>query len=611
MPRYVFDVEADGFLEDATRIHCLVLQDIDTGEVFSCAADRNGEEPGGEYSQIGLGLKRLSEAALIVGHNAIKFDIPLLQKLYPNFKPTGKVRDTLVMARLIHSNIDDSDAILHRQKKLPGKLYGSHSLEAWGYRLDHPKIGLDIEDWSKWTPNMQDRCVNDVKLTRKLWHKLTAVPYSEPCLELEHEVAILCAKMERNGFPFDSVKAVDLYSTLCHKRNALHTKLIDLFPAWWAEDGEFTPKKDSERLNYSAGCVLTKVKLVEFNPGSRHHIANRLKVKYGWRPNEFTPKGEPKVDEGILKALPYPEAQALSEFMLVQKRIGQIGEGDQSWLKLVKDGRIHGSINTCGAVTGRATHSNPNIAQVPRVGSPYGKECRELFKVPEGWVLVGSDQSGIELRGLAHYLGAYDGGAYVDTVLNGDPHTRHQQAAGLDTRNQAKTFGYAYLYGAGDQKLGSIVDPTASPKKAKLIGKERRARFQSQLTGLDKLQNDIRTAAGKRGYLKGLDGRKLHVRSDHAALNTLLQSFGAVVAKEWIVGIDRKLSQKGLSHGWDGDYAFCAWVHDEVQIAARAEIAEKVAEVCIEAAKHAGEHFNLRIRIDAEAKIGNNWAETH
>jgi DNA polymerase-1 len=610
MPRYVFDVEADGFLEGATRIHSLVLQDIDTGEIISCH-----DQCESNLLRIDVGLDMLSRADLIVGHNAIKFDIPLLEKLH-GFKPKGKVRDTLVMARLIHSNIDDSDAILHKQKKLPGKLYGSHSLEAWGYRLDHPKIGLDIEDWSAWTQNMQDRCVNDVKLTRKLWHKMTALPYSEQCLELEHEVATLCAKMERNGFPFDSVKAVDLYSTLCHKRNALHTKLIDLFPAWWAEDGEFTPKKDSERLSYSAGCTLTKVKLVEFNPGSRHHIANRLKVKYGWKPAEFTPKGEPKVDEDILKNLPYPEAQALAEFFMVQKRIGQIGEGDQSWLKLVKDGRIHGSINTCGAVTGRATHSNPNIAQVPSLKNakgivPYGRECRELFTVPEGWKLVGSDQSGIELRALAHYQGIFDGGAFVKEVLEGDPHMRLQQLLDLPSRDNAKRFRYAYLYGAGDIMLGSIVDPTLSGKKAKAVGKAKRARLESGDAGLGALQQSIRKAVAQRGWLKGLDGRKLHVRSEHAALNTLLQSFGAVVAKEWIVGIDRKLSQMGLSHGWDGDYAFCAWVHDEVQIAARAEIAEKVAEVCISAARAAGEHFNLRIRIDAAAKIGNNWAETH
>jgi DNA polymerase-1 len=265
----------------------------------------------------------------------------------------------------------------------------------------------------------------------------------------------------------------------------------------------------------------------------------------------------------------------------------------------------------------RATHSNPNIAQVPSLKNakgdvPYGAECRELFTVPEGWVLVGSDLSGIELRALAHYQGAYDGGALVKEVLEGDPHTKLQQLLDLPSRDCAKRFRYAYLYGAGVTKLGSVVDPTASPAKQKKIGSEKRAKLLAGDAGIKGLINAIKTAVEKRGMLKGLDGRRLHVRSAHAALNTLLQSFGAVIAKQWIVNIDRALRQTcKLTHGWDGDYAFCAWVHDEVQIACKAEHANLIGNVCKQAALDVGYQFNLRIPIAAEAKSGNNWAETH
>jgi DNA polymerase-1 len=351
MSRYIFDVEANGFLEDATRIHCLVLQDIDTGDVFSCH-----DQPDQTATALTIrhGLDILAAADLIVGHNCIRYDIPLLDKLY-GFKPRGKVRDSLIMARVLHSDIDESDNILHKRGELPGRLFGSHSLEAWGYRLKFPKIGLDIEDWSVWTQNMHDRCVNDVKLTRKLYLRMMVLPsFPDRCMELEHTVATLCAQMERNGFPFNSTKAVELYAQLSKLREDVCASLVGLFPAWWVADGEFTPRKDNEKRGYTAGVTFTKAKLVEFNPGSRQQIAGRLKTKYAWRPKEFTPKGEAKIDEDILKALPYPEAQALATYFMLEKRIGQLAEGDQAWLKLVKNGRIHGSINTCGAVTGQS-----------------------------------------------------------------------------------------------------------------------------------------------------------------------------------------------------------------------------------------------------------------
>jgi DNA polymerase I-like protein with 3'-5' exonuclease and polymerase domains len=290
---------------------------------------------------------------------------------------------------------------------------------------------------------------------------------------------------------------------------------------------------------------------------------------------------------------------------MIQKRIGQLAEGDQAWLKLVRKGKIHGSVNTNGAVTGRATHAYPNISQVPSSNSPYGLEFRELFTVPAGWTLVGADASGLELRCLAHFMAKWDGGQYGEVLLTGDIHTMNQEAAGLETRPQAKTFIYAFLYGAGDAKIGSIVG--GGPAE----GKKLKTRFLAKTPALKRLKDAVGDAA-KRGHLIGLDGRILHVRSQHAALNTLLQSAGAIICKKWLVILEERLQIQGFKHGWDGDYAFCAWSHDEVQIACRTpEIATVIAWFATKAVEQAGAHFNFRCPLAGEAKVGSHWGETH
>src|SRR5690606_12207499 len=260
----------------------------------------------------------------------------------------------------------------------------------------------------------------------------------------------------------------------------------------------------------------------------------------GWKPTELTPSGKPKVDETILEALPYPEAKELSRYMLIQKRIGQLAEGDNAWLKKVdRDGRIHGSIITNGAVTGRATHSNPNIAQVPKVGTEYGEECRGLFTARPGkTVLLGCDVSGLELRMLGHFMARHDNGEYGREVVEGDMHTVNMNAAGLSDRNQAKTMIYGFLYGAGDSKLGSIIG------RGRKAGAEMKRRLFKKVPALKQLVEGVQGAA-TRGHLVGLDGRLLHIRSPHAALNTLLQSAGALICKQWIVESDELLREIG------------------------------------------------------------------
>lgn len=696
MPRLVFDIETDGLLEDVTQLHSLVIKDHDTGDRWSFA-----EQPG--YRPIAVGLEMLADAEEIIGHNIIKFDIPALQKLFPWWSYEGHVTDTLVLTRVIWSNIKDGDFGRVKAGHLPGKMIGSHSLEAWGYRLRrwkgdyskvrtqqlkdrHAALGMDeptdeqlrLYVWGSWNQEMQDYCEQDVEVTDELYSRCLGKNYSTRAIDLEMDTANLCAKIERNGFPFDEASAVQLYGKLSGIRAELELELIETFGSWWEPKGEFTPKVPlaaqgywgdkylvdhtgariasdeydiwlTKKGNLSAdakraglkwkfdGYPFTKVEHVVFNPGSRAHIANRLKTLYGWEPEEFTPGGDPKIDETVLEGLDYPTAPLLNRYFLVIKRLGQLAEGEQAWLKSIKDdGSIHGSINPNGAVTGRATHSTPNVGQVPKVpvkkfkkGSEpagfivkedsgdkvegivtgieggFGYECRQLFRVRKGWTQIGTDMSGLELRCLSHFLARYDDGAYGDLVLNGDIHTANQTAAGLPSRDMAKTFIYAFLYGAGDGKLGSITGGGVRE------GKRLRANFQAQIPAMGDLVKAVKAAAA-RGYLVGLDGRHLHVRSAHSALNTLLQSAGALLCKQWMVLLERKLLARGYSHGWDGDFAFMAWVHDELQIAARTkEIADEIGTLSIECAREAGELFSFRCPLTADFKVGSNWAECH
>lgn len=587
----IFDIETDGFLENCTKIHCLVIKDTETGEVLRCDSDHGNIEPG---------VKLLMKGDTIVGHNIIKFDIPIIKKIYPWFEvDPKKVLDTLVCTRLIWSNLGDLDQALVKQEKLPSKLWGSQSLQAWGYRLTEYKGDYD-GGWEVFTPEMLEYCIQDVEVTHKLYDKIIAKNYSQRALELEHEVAFICSKMERSGWPFDVEGASRLYAELAGKRDAILKEMQDTFEP-----------EVIERVSEKTGKPL-KAKVIEFNPSSRKQIGDRLIRKYGWKPKEFTPNGQPKIDETVLKALEYPEAQTLAEYFLLEKRIGQLAEGDNAWLKLERGRKIHGSYNTCGAVTGRATHQSPNLAQVPSVRSPYGGDCRKLFTVQPGFTLVGCDLSGLELRCLAHFTHRWDGGTYGETVINGkqadgtDIHTVNQRAAGLPTRDSAKTFIYAFLYGAGDEKIGSIVGGGAKE------GRKLKQQFLSATPSLSQLRDAV-GGASKRGYLVGLDGRHLHVRSEHAALNTLLQSAGALIAKQWLREVVKGAEERGWSwnEDWTGDYVMCGWIHDEVQIAVREEYAEAFGQMVVECAGRAGQYFDFKVPIGAEFCLGSNWADTH
>ena len=395
---------------------------------------------------------------------------------------------------------------------------------------------------------------------------------------------------------------MQLLRKLTKKRLELEEKLQEVFPPVQKDLGEFIPARDNKTLGYVKGVAIHKYETVNFNPNSRHHIADRLKDKYNWKPKAFTPDGKPVVDEGVLNKLEYEEAKILSEYLLIQKRISQLAEGSSAWLKLSKGDRIHGHVNTLGTITGRCTHNRPNIAQVPSVGVPYGYECRSLFTVPYGYKLVGVDVSGLELRCLSHYLARFDGGEYVRQVTEGDVHTFNQQAANLPNRNLAKRVIYGLIYGIGDARMGELVGgSTAEGKKIKQL-------LFSKIPALPKLTNAIKRKLETSKYIKALDGRLLHCRSAHSALNFLIQSCGSILVKKATTLLHEQLFAR---YEYPKDFAMVAHIHDEMQLQVREDIAHDVGRLAVEAVKKAGESFELRCPLDAEYKIGNNWAETH
>lgn len=578
MKRYVFDIETDGLLTDATKVHCIVMYDIDKGEILHL----DNEDA----------IKKLTKADLIVGHNIIKFDIPVLKKLY-DFKPRGKVFDTIIATRLLFPDIRDAD--FKRNTGFPTKLIGRHSLEAWGHRIGTYKAHIET-DWSVFTAEMLEYCKQDVLVNTGLYKAIEKKGYAQAAMDLEHQVADIIFRQEQHGFTFDNDKATRLFSTLNARRFEIEDELQELFPPIIKET-VFIPKVNNKTRGYVKGEPFIKKDTVTFNPSSRQHVAERFKEAYGWTPKEFTPDGKPKVDDVVLSKLDYPAAKLLAEHFLLDKRIAQLATGNQAWLKLETNGKLHGTCNTNSTVTARASHAYPNLAQVPSVHAPYGKECRELFTVPTGKKLVGIDVSGLEVRMLAHYMAKFDSGEYTKVVLEGDIHTETQTLAGLDSRDLAKRFYYCFLYGGGVKKIAEVTGKTV--KEAGQVKK----RFLNNLPALNKLIEQVQSASAK-GHLKGLDGRQIKVRSPHSALNTLLQSAGAIVCKKWLVEFDRLMKPYS-------DVQQVVWVHDEIQVQVNAEWADIIGEKAVEAIEHVGEELDLRIPLTGEYKIGNNWSETH
>jgi DNA polymerase I-like protein with 3'-5' exonuclease and polymerase domains len=814
--QFLFDIETTGLLPYLTehrgddvksRIHILAIRDLETGQTQVFRKNKRQDS-------IARGVKLLAEADVLVGHNIIGFDIPVIELLYPEYQCNALVRDTLVLSRVFFADEKERDFRRHKRGELEGKEIGRHGLEAWGQRLgmhkgdysktqaEHykalyphlPKEEIIRLVWSEWNQEMEDYCVQDLNVNEALWRLMVANPrrHSDQSITLEHRVHALMEEVTNNGFPFDEAAARALEDELRLAVEEKEAKAIAHFGSWWVpskwktigkeytseivdpetgkplldDEGKvkktkvsFAPRRaygeDNSRGNWGeitvpkktmrfkpetnkpdkiAGCAYVPVELKEFNPGSRPQIVDRLTKIYDWEPQEFTEAGAPAVNDEVLRDLAHtvPICDELAELFYYNKRLGQLVDGKNGWIGKAQergDGRIHASFNVGGTVTNRASHANPNIAQVPRVvfkklkqwlepevtidfkqgkivygiwrdgpdgervfdsenitplldpltgkqleGVPakvktneplrdadgvlfpsytdedgnevqiieiegregvfkveegkvatkkqmlkgrcgdHGWNARNLFIVPDGWVLMGADQKGIELRALGHFMAEFDDGVYAKLVVDSDPHDLHTAALELNNRDTAKTFIYALIYGAQDFKLGTVIDPALAlkPTQAKAVGAEMRRRLMTRIPALGMVVKNVQRQS-KSGMLDALDGRKLFVRAQHAALNTMLQGAGATIAKQWCVNFHEYCLEDGLVHGWDGDFAIVAWIHDELQVAVKDD--PRVREICerniVAAAYDAGMMFGFRCPVDVDVKFGRRWSETH
>ena len=570
--KLIFDIETDGL--KPTKVWCICGIKDNEMQTLEMPTKADFE-------------KMLEGVTEVIGHNIMAYDVPALENILGVSFEGIKITDTLVMSRLYNPSLE-----------------GGHSLGKWGERLKFPKG--DYNDWTKLTPEMVGYCQQDCRVTERLYEVLMdkLEKFGSESVDLEHDVQGSIVKQINNGWLLDQRRAFDLLAELQEKKNDLEENVLHTFKPLPTFVKQIHPKYKKDGSLSAVGLKFlgdgwvnvvgefSRVDFPEFNLGSRKQIGRYLQF-FGWKPDKFTDNGQPIVDEKVLENVTdIPEAQLIAEYLLVQKRIAQV----QSWVDAVEaDGRVHGQVNAIGAVTGRMTHSSPNMAQVPAVYSPYGKECRRCWVVPEGKRLVGVDASGLELRMLAHYMGDKE---YTNEILNGDIHSANQSAAGLASRDQAKTFIYAFLYGAGDSKIGSIVGGSST------VGKRLKNKFLENTPALAELRERVSTAA-VRGFLRGLDGRRLWIRSEHAALNTLLQAAGAVVMKKALVIFEDYAKQ------WKLDYRMVGNIHDEVQMEVAEKDAQNAGYLMVESIKAAGVAFDMRCPLDGEYKIGLSWADTH
>lgn len=756
----LFDCETDGLLDTMTRHHCMVIRDAATRETYRFRKHDGGRMETRPLSDPGVfeelepedtiadGVRMLMDADIIVAHHGIGFDLRAIQLMYPWFEyEMEKVRDTLVLVRVICPDVEQTDYRLVKAGKLPGGLVGSHSLDAWGYRVglnkgDYSKrmLARGLDPWKNWNWDQEEYCVGDIDVTEVIWASVKRDMPPPMCIDLEHNSESIGKMIEEDGYFFDAEGATALVEELEKKVAVLCESVIQKFGKWytatkkvqvapafkdpkgewkkkkyaepnaeWGETrerawwgGMIFPKKDmrSKKLgDRTAGCPYVPIKEVEFNPGSRDHISKMLIERYGWEPaaDEWTKTGLPSVSEATLIRLSetVPVAKDLAEILFLNKLIGMIKTGQRSWLKAVRaDERVHHYLNVGGTVSGRCSHNNPNLGQVPAIlmmdvtipqpqedGSvvyvpnpklkdkrgtwirddvydlddngqyqydenddtllkkevpifgrdgEYGWECRNLFYTPvtmmqpsrknpkvmeeHEWCQVGVDLTGIEFRMLAHRAFPYDDGELVELAESGrDVHNfnREKISPYIEVkRSIIKRVFYGLCYGAGDWKLGYTADPTLSEQETTILGGQIRGALMKGVPQLKKVIDECKDSA-KKGYLIGLDGRRLSCRSQHSSLNLRLQSDAALVAKRWLINCRDKLLAAGLDWGWHGDFVILAFVHDEIQFACKRVYADTVKRIALEAATEAGVYFDLKVRVDAAAKVGHSWADCH
>lgn len=677
-----YDTETNGLLQQLTKLHCVGVQ-FEGGDYLD-AADQEG------YLPISTALRLLEEAEVRVAHNGLDFDERAVRKTHPEWKPKGKILDTLIIARILFAKPQKTAPNNH---KLPPQLRSRQSLEAWGRRLGEHKMDYTPSDptWSTWDPEMSVYMGGDIKTLRRLFIFLMSRKPSPQAIEIEHDFAAIMARQEAWGFSFNMAKAQKLAARLHSDEQEMEAKLIAHFGEWWAQDKEvyvkatrrvkmighpdvtrqrFSPKSGKPLkpyvgppiMEYEEGATYTPIERKVFNPKSRDDVKFKLHQLYNWKPTKFNMPTKdkktgkmkpptPKIDDEVLRQLPWPEAQILADYYVVLKAIGYVSSGKNAWLSLAKTCewckecgqptfRIHGRVIHIGTYTHRCAHMSPNLGQVISVvtteeGVPvyglaggYGADCRELFEATPGFVLCGTDAAGIQLRLFGHYLAPYDGGEYARIVDEEDPHAWLRDIVGTDLlgagkvgRGKGKTLGYARLLGGGDLRLGQIAAPDEKAPEQKKVGKLIRDRLAARFGAEIKLKDDITRKVQDRGYVIALDGRRVDVLKAHTGLATLLQSGEAIVMKLALAILDRKLRELGFRCGVDEagrirpiedvDYEFCANVHDEFQTDVRKRLAQQYCDEANAAIAAAGLRLKLKCPLKGDSRIGSNWLETH
>lgn len=620
----IVDIEGTGLDELSCDMHCGAIHRMVEGNRTQLFDNTQLREFVGELNKL------IADGWVIAGHNVIEYDFPVLRRYGMNEIPEGQKLDTRLVSRACYPGKD----LLHRDLRLLKRRpelkedldLGFHSLKSWGLRLDCPKDDYD-GGWEEYNEDMLHYCGQDTRSNGVLLDFLLERIPLEAAL-LETEVGDICREMRLDGVEFDRASAEGLTVTLAARRGLLTQQLKAAFPAWVEPTKEFTPKRTQKRKHFRyengklveharmvAGVTFMKGKEVEFNPASTDHIARCLIAKYGWKPKAWTDGGKPQVTADVLKDLKYPEAPALAEYQEIKKILGYLSEGQNAWLQLEQEGRIHGKVQPTGTVSGRAAHSRPNTGNVPS-RTDLGHQCRGLFVAKPGSVLVGADASGLQLRILAHYLAKWDGGEFARQCEDGDIHEFMREATGLYTRAYQKTWTYAKLFGAAEPLLGNTTlddwhaayeqgltgDPPPKRGAARRLGRQTLDNLGQNLVGFEELEKDL-AAAARQGFLRTLDGRRIPVGSEHLAIAMLLQGGEAVIMKRAMV--------LARPHVRRLQARYVLWVHDEFQAESPPTVADHVGEVMVWAMRAAGEHYNLRVRIDGEFQVGETWADTH
>ncbi len=599
---YILDIEADSLTP--TQIWCLCVCNLKTDEelTFYDAEEWNAW------------LKE-NEESIFIGHNAISFDIPTINRLWHSgIDPVSRCIDTLVLSYSYRPALE-----------------GGHSLEAWGQRLKFPKG--DYNDWSQLTPKMVKYCQQDVRLTKKLYvalsERMSKLGYSELSCLIEHKIRVIIDTQQSNGFYFNKTRAEQFRDKLRQRQADISESIHRLFPPSRTKVAEFTYRRlkdgsatasyERHRDKYGVSNVVHRVEDgiekydcyedIPFNIGSPKQRVERL-LALGWKPEKFTPTGFPKVDEDALvqfaESSKRPEIAALAEWLVIQGRASML---DTWFNNLGVDSRIHGRLFTCGASTRRMTHNSPNTANIPSgAKAKYGKECRSFWTVApgKGLVLVGYDASGLETAGLCHYLNS---NAATEVLLRPKPddiHTansrRLTEALGreIDREWGAKTSWYAWLYGAYPPKLGSIVKGPASDGDIVIDTFFRNVPGLKRL--IDDVQSEWKTSSGR---LRTIDGGFVYCPNLNAALNYKIQSLGAILMKFTSIILDEEAKKRGIPFKKVGD------IHDEGQLEVEERYADELGKLAVWSIEEAGRQLKLNVSVTGSYLIGKTWEETH